>query len=61
MEENERMDSGYGQSLAVAVALAMLGISVGVNVQQVMAGPPSEAVGSSPGRSGPVGGVERRT
>jgi peptidoglycan hydrolase CwlO-like protein len=35
MDEKDR----NGQSLALAAALAMLGISVGVNVQEVMAGP----------------------
>jgi hypothetical protein len=36
-----------GQTLALAAALAMLGVSVGVNVQEVLAAGPEAPIGSS--------------
>ena len=40
-------ESGNAPSLAVAAALAMLGVSVGVDVQQLLAASPEGAIGSS--------------
>lgn len=39
MGQDDRKDSGHGPSLALAAAFAMLGVSVGVNVQEVLAAP----------------------
>ena len=46
MTHDNRNESERGQSMALAAALAMLGISVGVNVQDLMAASPTETVES---------------
>jgi len=48
----ERKDMEQGSSLALAAALAMLGISVGVDVQNVIAASPTEMVPSVQNKEG---------
>jgi hypothetical protein len=43
---SDEKPSGRAQGLAMAAALAMLGISVGVNVQELFAGSPPEQMQS---------------
>ncbi len=48
MNQNHQLkESGHSQSLAVAAALAMLGVSVGVNVQELLAASPPEQMQSN--------------
>jgi hypothetical protein len=46
MGQGERKESGRSHALTVAAALAMLGTSVGVNVQQLLAADPAEQLRS---------------
>ncbi len=55
MTPDNRNESERGQSLALAAALAMLGVSVGVNVQDLMAASPTETVESGQSKIGQEG------
>jgi hypothetical protein len=46
MTQDNGSESERGHSLALAAALAMLGVSVGVNVQDLLAASPAETVES---------------
>jgi hypothetical protein len=55
MKPDDAKESGRAQSLALAAALAMLGLSVGVNVQELLAASPTEAVPSNQNKIGHEG------
>lgn len=44
--QDQQKASGNAQSLAVAAALAMLGVSVGVNITEILAASPPEQIKS---------------
>jgi len=53
MGQEERKESGRGHVLTVAAALALLGTSVGVNVQEVIAGEPPDQLRSNQSKISP--------
>jgi hypothetical protein len=55
MKPEDSEGAKRGQSLALAAALAMLGMSVGVNVQALLAASPTDAVPSTQNKIGHEG------
>ncbi|MBD0316457.1 MAG: hypothetical protein ICV75_07175 [Nitrospiraceae bacterium] len=60
MEPEDVQEAGRPQALALAAAIAMLGMSVGVNVQALLAASPTEAVPSNQNKLGHEG-IKRDT
>jgi hypothetical protein len=55
MKQHDQQDeSRNAQSLAVATALALLGVSVGVNVPELLAASPAETMQAEPMKPGSI-------
>ena len=51
-QHDQQKEPGRAQSIAVAAALAILGVSVGVNVQDLFAASPAETMQADPMKPG---------